>query len=125
MSEAGALHAHDLVPGPATPGMNRRTAYAGEDRWIGHVTTEPGVFSGWHHHGQHDTYFYVISGAAQIEVAEGRTFEVLAGDFAHIPAGTIHREGTFGADPLEAIVIRFGTGPQVFDVPDPDEEETT
>jgi len=43
-----------------------------------------------------------------------------AGDFAHLPAGVIHCEGTPGEDPLEAVVVRIGSGPQVFAVPDPE-----
>ena len=120
MSDAGPRRRADLTPGPPTPGMVRLAAYAADDRWIGHVSSEPGVVSGWHHHGEHDTYFYVVSGGTHIELEGGRTFDVLAGDFAHIPAGTVHREGTLGDLTLEAIVIRMGTGPQVFEVPDPE-----
>jgi len=119
MTKAGAIRPEALVPGPPTPGMERLQAYAGDDRWIGHVRSDPGVLSGWHHHGDHDTYFYVLSGAAHIDLEGDETFEVLAGDFAHIPAGTIHREGPLGEGAFEAIVIRIGTGPQVFEVPDP------
>lgn len=123
MTEAGPLHRSDLTPGPATPGMVRLVAYAGDDRWMGEVTSEVGVISGWHHHGEHQTYFYVVSGATLIELGGGRQFEVHAGEFAHIPAGTVHRESTLGDTQLVAIVIRMGTGPQAFDAADPDEPE--
>jgi len=109
----------DLVAGPPTPGVERLEAFADEGRWVGFTRTEPGVFSGWHHHGGHDTYFYVLSGAARIELAGGESVEVRAGDFAHLPAGVVHREGTPGHVPLEAVVIRLGSGPQVFPVDDP------
>lgn len=117
---AHALRPEDLAPGPVTPGMVRLEAFAGDDRWIGHVRSEPGVFSGWHHHGDHDTYFYVLAGLCRIELGGGESFDVHAGDFAHIPAGTVHREGPQGDDTLEAIVVRCGSGPQVFDADDPD-----
>lgn len=119
MSEAGPLRPEDLTPGPVTPGMTRMQAYATDDRWIGHVRSEPGVLSGWHHHAGHDTYFYVLAGGCHIDLEGGRTFEVHTGDFAHIPPGTVHREGPIGDTALEAIVIRFGTGPQSVDVPEP------
>ncbi len=111
----------DLVAGPPTPGVERLEAFADEGRWVGLTRTEPGVVSGWHHHGVHDTYFYVLSGAARIELAGGQSVEVGAGDFAHLPAGVVHREGTPGQVPLEAVVVRLGLGPQVFAVPDPED----
>lgn len=123
MTQAGPLHRSDLTPGPATPGMTRLAAYAGDDRWIGEVSSDPGVISGWHHHGEHQTYFYVIAGGTLIELGGGEQFEVLAGEFAHIPAGTVHRESTLGDARLTAIVIRMGSGPQVFDAADPDTPE--
>ena len=41
-----------IPPGPATPGMVREQAFVSDDRWVGVVRTEPGVRSGWHHHGE-------------------------------------------------------------------------
>jgi mannose-6-phosphate isomerase-like protein (cupin superfamily) len=121
VTRAGALRPDQLEPGPVTPGMVRLQAYAGEDRWIGHVTSDAGVLSGWHHHGEHDTYFYVLSGVVRIELEDHSIFDVRAGDFATIPAHTVHREGPQGGQPMAAIVIRMGTGPQAFDVPDPED----
>jgi quercetin dioxygenase-like cupin family protein len=100
--------------------MVRLVAYAEDAYWMGEVTSEPGVVSGWHHHGEHPTYFYVVSGGTLIELGGGRRFKVRAGEFAHIPAGTIHRESTLGPEQLVAIVIRLGTGPQAIDAADPD-----
>jgi mannose-6-phosphate isomerase-like protein (cupin superfamily) len=105
--------------------MTRLEAYAADDRWIGEVSSDPGVASGWHHHGAHETYFYVVAGATLIELGGGRSFEVHAGEFAHIPAGTVHRESTLGAARLTAIVIRMGTGPQVFDADEPNAPSAT
>ncbi len=87
MTVARVIRPTDLVAGPATPGVERLEAFADEGRWVGFTRTEPGVVSGWHHHGGHDTYLYVLSGAARIELADGQTVEVGAGDFAHLPAG--------------------------------------
>jgi mannose-6-phosphate isomerase-like protein (cupin superfamily) len=103
--------------------MTRLVAYAGDGRWIGEVSSDPGVISGWHHHGEHQTYFYVVAGGTLIELGGGEQFEVLAGEFAHIPAGTVHRESTLGDERLVAIVIRMGNGPQAFDAADPDAPE--
>ena len=119
MSDARVLGPEELVPGPPTPGVERLTAFEGDDRWIGRSRAEPGVVSGWHHHGGHDTYFFVLSGAARIELGGGRTVEVHAGDFALLPAGTVHREGPMGDVALDAIVVRLGSGPQVFEAFEP------
>ena len=117
---ASVKHPDDLIPGAPTPGMKRLEAFSAEDRWVGRVWGEPGVLSGWHHHGEHDTYFYVLSGRARIEMEGGEFIEVGQGDFAQIAAGTIHREGASGDNPLEVVLMRIGRGPQVFPVEDPD-----
>ena len=45
-----------------TDGVFREQAFSTDDAWVGIVTTEPGEMSAWHHHGDHDTYAYVVSG---------------------------------------------------------------
>ena len=116
---ARVVHPADLVSGPPTPGVDRLTAFEDAKRWIGFSRAEPGVLSGWHHHGEYDSYFYVLGGTAYIELADGGQIRVRPGDFALLPAGTVHREGTEGEVALEAVVIRIGRGPQVFPVDDP------
>jgi uncharacterized RmlC-like cupin family protein len=110
--------------GPPTPGMERFEAYVGDDRWVGYAETEPGVRSGWHHHGEMDTYVYVVRGAIELESGPGgRTIVAArAGDFAHIPVGTVHREGTPGDEPGAVVVVRIGRGQPVFAVEGPDAE---
>jgi hypothetical protein len=59
-------------PGGQTPGMVREQGFAAEGIWTGVVLTQPGtrdatrstlgMVSGWHHHGDHDTHFYVTTG---------------------------------------------------------------
>lgn len=107
--------------GPGTPGMEREQAFAGEDRWIGYVRTEPGVKSGWHHHGEMDTYIYVVAGTIELESGPDGTdlVSVGAGDFAHVPGGAVHREGTPVNEPGEAVIVRIGSGQPVFNVEGP------
>jgi uncharacterized RmlC-like cupin family protein len=103
--------------GPATPGMHRLEALAEEGVWLGTVETEPGTLSGWHHHGDHETYIYVTKGAARFDMYVDRTIvrqEAPEGAFVVIPRHTVHREGS--ADRIEAILVRIGTGPLVFNV---------
>ena len=50
-----------------TAGLARFEAFADEGRWVGYTTTVPGVMSGWHHHGENDTYFYMVTGTIDLE----------------------------------------------------------
>jgi uncharacterized RmlC-like cupin family protein len=73
-----------------TAGVLREQAFSTEDAWVGMVTTEPGEMSAWHHHGDHDTYAYVVSGLKRIEYGPGGTRSLIAGpdDFHSPPQGT-------------------------------------
>jgi uncharacterized RmlC-like cupin family protein len=111
-----------VPPGASTLGVNRELAFADDNRWVGYANTVPGVKSGWHHHGDHDTFIYVLRGSMELEYGPGGTTRVLAeaGDFVHVPAGTIHREGTPPGEPAEAVVVRVGRGPAVVAVTGPE-----
>lgn len=105
----------------ATGGIRRFEAFADDERWVGYATTTPDAWSGWHHHGRHDTFFYLIKGTIELEYGEGGRERVAAesGDFVHVPAGLVHREGTPPGDPAEAVVVRVGQGPTVVNVDGP------
>jgi len=111
-------------PGQPTPGMERRQLFAADDRWVGWVRTEPGLEGGWHHHGEHDTYIYVISGTMHVDFGPGGRERVTAhaGDVILNPKRMVHREVTPPGNPVEMIGFRVGSGPQNFNVegPDPD-----
>lgn len=111
----------DEIPAQQTPGIRRRQAFADEDRWVGHVETQPGEWSGWHHHGETDTYMYVLSGGLEFEVAAERERLVVGqGEFAHMPAGVVHRERTAPGEPGEIVLVRIGRGPAVVNVDPPE-----
>ncbi len=115
----------DLLEPPEqqTPSIRRRQAFAADDRWVGFVTTAPGEWSGWHHHGETDTYLHVLSGGLDFEFgAEREHIHVGPGDFAHMPRGVVHRERTAPGEPGEIILVRIGSGPAVFNVDGPLEE---
>jgi uncharacterized RmlC-like cupin family protein len=107
-----------------TPGIVREVAFTGNDRWVGYVRSEPGVWSGWHHHGETDTYFYVLRGTIKLEFGPGGSegLAVRAGDFAHVPAGLIHREGTTSDEAGELVLVRLGSGEPVVNVGGPEPE---
>jgi uncharacterized RmlC-like cupin family protein len=116
-TEIVVVRAADFVtPGGAgTPGVDRRQAIARDGRWIGVSSSDPGVLSGWHHHGANDTYFVVLSGAMRFEFGRGgREVAVArAGDFALLSGDVVHREGTEGDVQAVTLVFRIGAGPLV------------
>ena len=111
-----------LPPGPPTPGMERREVFDHLDRWVGWVRTDAGLAGGWHHHGDRDSYIYVLRGRVRIEYGPGGRDEVraAAGDFVFNPARMVHREITEPDEPAEFFVVRVGSGPQNVNVDGPD-----
>lgn len=110
----------DEIPAQQTPGIRRRQAFAGDDRWVGYVETQPGEWSGWHHHGETDTYMYVLDGELEFEFgSDGETVAVGRGEFAHVPAGVVHRERTSPGTHGELVLVRVGRGPAVVNVDGP------
>lgn len=111
-----------LEPADPTPGMARQKAFEAPGLWAGVVDTEPGAASGWHHHGEHESSLYVVSGAMRLEFGAGGRSAVEAGpgDFVHVPAGVVHRESNPGAVASRAIIARAGTGVPTVNVGGPD-----
>ena len=110
------------TPEQTTPGMAREEAYAGDDTWIGTVRTEPGVGTGWHHHGGYESYIYVLAGSARMEFGPGggEVLDCEPGDVIHVAPGVVHREISTGTVPTEAILFRVGTGQVTFNTDGPD-----
>lgn len=104
-------------PNP-TPGMTRKHAITAQALTSGTVSTAPGVMSGWHHHGTHETSIYVVNGRLRMEFAGG-AFEAKDGDFIHVPAGAAHRESNPGTEPNLAVFSRAGTGTVTVNVKTP------
>jgi uncharacterized RmlC-like cupin family protein len=107
--------------GPATPGMIRQEAFAGERMWSGTARTEPGMVSGWHHHGEYETTIYVLSGALRMEFGPGGadTVEAGPGDFVHVPRGVVHREANPSGEPADLVLVRAGQGESTVNVDGP------
>ena len=102
-----------------TDGMLREEAFGREGEWSGFVTMEPGAVSGWHHHGEHITHVYIVSGSARFESGSSGV-DADAGSFVRIPPRLVHRELNPGSTVAEAVVIRTGSGPMLFNVGAPD-----
>jgi len=112
--KAGALQA-DQNP---TAGMTRHHAITADGLTSGTVSVGPGVMSGWHHHGTHETSIYVLRGTLHMEFAGG-AFDAREGDFIHVPAGAAHRESNPGSEPNLAVFSRAGTGTVTVNVEGP------
>lgn len=112
-----------LPTGPGTPGMDRRVAVEADGVWFGTARTEPGTLTGWHHHGDHDTYVYALAGEGRVDYLDGEQVVQCAtspGDVLFIPKGIVHREGSGSHAGTEAVVVRVGHGQVVFPVDDAD-----
>ncbi len=104
-----------------TLGMIREVAFDSNPIWVGSVEMEGGTASGWHHHGQNDSYLYVVSGKARFEFGTGGQgiVDATAGDYIFVPAHTIHREVNPDNERSKIILFRIGGGKPVFNVPGP------
>jgi len=111
----------DRVEADPTPGVVREEAVVADGIWAGLVRTAPGVVSGWHHHGEHETSIYVASGRLRLESGAhgGEVVEASEGDFVHVPAGSVHREANPGGTESRLIVVRAGEGPTTVNVDGP------
>lgn len=111
-----------VAPGPPTPGMDRRQILDHPNVWVGWVRTEAGLAGGWHHHGDRDSYVYVLSGAVSIDYGPGGRERVnaTAGDLIFNPAHMVHRETTAPGAAAEFFVVRVGPGPQNVNVDGPE-----
>lgn len=111
-----------LESGPSTAGMVRSQAFVTENVWVGEVRTSPGAISGWHHHGEHITYGYVVAGRIRFDFGPdgAESVEAGPGDFFLVPPGTVHREGNPGADEQVLVGVRVGAGQTVVNVAGPD-----
>ena len=109
----------ELTDTDSQPGVKREVAVAKPGLWAGRSTTEPGITSGWHHHGEADTVVYVLSGTVVIEFGED-TVKASEGEFLVIPSGLVHRESTPSDGPSRSVVIRTGgDGPPTYEVDGP------
>jgi len=106
------IRPEDRGPGQDTAGMVREEAVATEGLWGGFVTTEVGMVSGWHHHGEFESAIYVLRGGMRLEFGPGgkQTLDAAPGDFVFVPRRTVHREGNPTGELCEFVVFRAGRG---------------
>ena len=131
MAELRVVRPHERDKGTAqTPGMHREAGVAAstvgaEKIWVGHVTMEPGMASGAHHHGHVESAIYIIRGHARFRFGDKleETVEAGPGDFVYVPPEVVHQELNADDDaPVEMIVARDGQENVVVNVDMPEEE---
>ena len=107
MAKIQGLTKDALSGAPGSQGITRHMAFRGEGFLIVRSRVDPGVVSGWHHHGDYDVYGYAIS--------------VGPGDFFHVPARSIHRDvNPSTIEGQEVVLFLRGTGPMVVNAEGPD-----
>ncbi len=114
--------------GPATGlpvGSTGEEAFADAGAWVGFIELPPGAASGWHHHGEWDSYACVLAGVLRWEYGPGGSdaIEVGAGDTARMPGHRVHRDVSAGDEPLSMILFRAGEGELTINVEGPDSAE--
>ena len=109
---ARLVRPENRVHGDPTPGLTRESAIDVDGLWAGVVRTAPGATSGWHHHGDHETSIYVAEGTLRMESGPGgrHVIDAVAGDFVHVPKGSVHRESNLGSQESRLVVVRAGRG---------------
>jgi uncharacterized RmlC-like cupin family protein len=104
-----------------TLGMIREEALSTAGMWAGLVRTAAGMVSGWHHHGDHETTIYVLTGAIRMEFGmdRGEALEAGPGDFLYVARGAVHRESNPTDQESQLVVVRSGSGDPVVNVDGP------
>jgi uncharacterized RmlC-like cupin family protein len=105
-----------------TSGMVRYQALRTDRVWAGLAVNQAFAFSGWHHHGDHESVIFVVTGEVRLECGPGgkTVLEAGPGDFIFVPPGEIHREGNPRVEPAEIVVVRAGEGEIVVNVAGPE-----
>ncbi len=115
----------DRRPASGLPaGSIGEEAFADPGAWVGFIKLPAGAASGWHHHGEWDSYACVQRGLLRWEYgpAGREALEIGPGDTGRMPAGVVHRDVSAGEEGLEMTLFRAGDGPLSIDVDGPDSD---
>src|SRR5256885_10238699 len=67
MPRIDVVHGTDLKKGESTPGIFREKAFQSSNVLMSRTRLERGAVSGWHHHGTHELYGFLVSGQLRLE----------------------------------------------------------
>src|SRR2546428_1043787 len=113
MPRIEVVHRTELKKGESTPGIFREKAFQSSNVLVSRTRLERGAVSGWHHHGTHELYGFLVSGQLRLEYGpKGADAAVVGpGDFFHVPPRLGHRGGNPDRPPPLGIVnILVGGG---------------
>ena len=121
MSTIYRVTPQERVEGQPTQGITREQAVQTDGMWSGFARTEPGMVSGWHHHGEYESAIYVLSGSLRMEFGSGgeEAFEADPGDFVFVGKGVVHRESNPSTEQGTMVVVRAGQGQPLTNVDGP------
>jgi uncharacterized RmlC-like cupin family protein len=112
----------ELPGGYSTEGIVRKKAFESENAIVSQSQVAPGAVSGWHHHGTHHLYGYIVTGRLRLEyvLKEKEIADLNPGDFFHVPPPLIHRDINPSIDQeLLVVNILVGSGPAVVNIDSP------
>src|SRR2546423_15690093 len=67
MPRIEVVHGTELKKGESTPGISREKAFESSNALVSRTRLERGAVSGWHHHGTHELYGFLVSGQLRLE----------------------------------------------------------
>src|SRR2546426_12287176 len=67
MPRIDVVHGTDLKKGESTPGIFREKAFESTNVLVSRTRLDRGAVSGWHHHGTHELYGFLVSGQLRLE----------------------------------------------------------
>jgi len=122
MPRIEVVHGTDLRAGYVTDGIRRDKAFETDTVLVSRTRLDRGAISGWHHHGTHDLYGFIVSGRLRLEYGPKgvEAAAVRPGDFFHVPPGLVHRD--VNPDPRHGLVVvslLAGSGVPVVNVETP------
>src|SRR3989475_2889977 len=94
MPRIEVVHGTDLKKGESTPGVVREKAFESSNALVSRTRLERGAVSGWHHHGTHELYGFLVSGQLRLEYGPKGADAAVVGprDFFHLPPPLVHRD---------------------------------
>ncbi|MCU1497184.1 MAG: hypothetical protein JWM47_1137 [Acidimicrobiales bacterium] len=105
----GGVKADDAAEaGGGSGGLHRGSAIGAAGVWAGVSELPAGHLSTPHHHGNQATIVYIVTGQMEFVLYgdDAHRFTAHPGDFAVIPAGTVHSEANPGTDGCLCVVVR-------------------
>src|SRR3989475_12019816 len=96
MPRIEVVHGTDLKKGESTPGISREKAFESSNALVSRTRLERGAVSGWHHHGTHELYGFLVSGQLRLEYGPKGADAAVVGPrgFLHTPPGPASRGGS-------------------------------